>query len=112
MTHAIARFLPRMTSESRADAGLNLAVYGAAAIVCGISPPGACAMLLGWALWRKRRAARETGARVLSVGGPVFQGLGLSLLVVAAMIFAVLMAPELPAYSSPILTEVLPPIGG
>ena len=122
MTRAIARLLPRATSKSHADAGLNLAVYGGAALLCGVSAPAACAVLLGWTLWRMRARARAAGDRVLSFGGPFARTAGVSvligaflfgigmLLILGALGFAVVMAPDLPVYSSPILTEVLPPL--
>lgn len=110
MTRAIARLLPRATSKSHADAGLNLAVYGGAALLCGVSAPAACAVLLGWTLWRMRARARAAGDRVLSLGGPFARTAGASVLILGALGFAVVMAPDLPVYSSPILTEVLPPL--
>ena len=110
MNRAIAKALPRQPLQSRADAGLNLSIYGGAAILCGISAPAACLLLLGWAALRMRARARAAGRPVLSFGGPLVRLAGVSALILGALGAAVLLAPDLPVYSAPIMTEVLPPM--
>ncbi len=95
--------------RARADAGLNLAVYGFAAMVTGVSAVAACVVLFGWAAWRKRSAARRAGAATLNLGGPLLRMSLWACLVLTAAGAAVLSAPEMPSYSSPITVEVLPP---
>ena len=110
---ARAKALPPLGLASHEDrAVLNLAVYGFAALVCGVSPVAACAVLLGWAAIKLRKSALTEGRPVARLGGSTVQTLILTALLLGAGLSALAMAPELPRYSSPIVIEVLPPVAG
>ena len=108
-----AEVLPgRGLAQHQERAILNLGVYGLAALVCGMSPIAACAVLFGWAALKLRKRSIAANRPVARIGGPVLQSTALIMLIFGAALFALAMAPDLPRYSTPILVETLPPLSG